>query len=200
MRRWPSWPMRSGPARVSVGLRRQRGRRCCRNWWRAASRPDVVTDQTSAHDPLNGYLPTAGPSIAGSRRAPRASRSSSGDRRRGVAVGGRHVAAMLGLHAQARAASSTTATTSARWRRTTASPNAFDIPGFVPAYIRPLFCEGIGPFRWVALSGDPADIHRDRRAGSRNWSRTTRTCTAGSTWRASGSRSRGCRRGSAGSG
>ena len=55
---------------------------------------------------------------------------------------------------------STTATTSARWPRTRASPNAFDFPGFVPAYVRPLFCEGIGPFRWVALSGNPEDIYR----------------------------------------
>ena len=55
---------------------------------------------------------------------------------------------------------STTATTSARSRSTRASKNAFDFPGFVPAYIRPLFCRGIGPFRWVALSGDPEDIYR----------------------------------------
>ncbi len=55
---------------------------------------------------------------------------------------------------------STTATTSARWRWRRASKNAFDFPGFVPAYIRPLFCRGVGPFRWVALSGDPEDIYR----------------------------------------
>ena len=55
---------------------------------------------------------------------------------------------------------STTATTSARWRRTWALKNAFDFPGFVPAYIRPLFCRGIGPFRWAALSGDPEDIYK----------------------------------------
>ena len=55
---------------------------------------------------------------------------------------------------------STTATTSARWPRRKASPNAFDFPGFVPAYIRPLFCRGIGPFRWAALSGDPEDIYK----------------------------------------
>ena len=52
------------------------------------------------------------------------------------------------------------ATTSARWRKERASTNAFDFPGFVPAYIRPLFCRGIGPFRWAALSGDPEDIYR----------------------------------------
>ena len=55
---------------------------------------------------------------------------------------------------------STTATTSARWRKDGASTDAFDFPGFVPAYIRPLFCRGVGPFRWAALSGDPEDIYR----------------------------------------
>ena len=55
---------------------------------------------------------------------------------------------------------STTATTSARWRKDEGVADAFDFPGFVPAYIRPLFCRGIGPFRWAALSGDPEDIYR----------------------------------------
>jgi urocanate hydratase len=55
---------------------------------------------------------------------------------------------------------STTATTSARWRWTKGVKNAFDFPGFVPAYIRPLFCRGVGPFRWAALSGDPEDIYK----------------------------------------
>ena len=63
-----------------------------------------------------------------------------------------------------------------------ASPDAFDYPGFVPAYIRPLFCEGKGPFRWVALSGDPEDIPRRTRRCS-SCSPTTRRCTAGSRWR-----------------
>ena len=61
--------------------------------------------------------------------------------------------------------------------------DAFAFPGFVPAYIRPLFCEGKGPFRWVALSGDPEDIARHRRRRARDCSRTTRTCAAGSRWR-----------------
>ena len=77
--------------------------------------------------------------------------------------------------------------------------NAFAFPGFVPAYIRPLFCRGIGPFRWCALSGDPEDIYAHRRQGEGAVPRRTRTCTAGSTWRASASPSRACRRGSAGS-
>ncbi|MCS5931470.1 hypothetical protein LNQ03_05075 [Klebsiella pneumoniae subsp. pneumoniae] len=63
---------------------------------------------------------------------------------------------------------STTATTSARWHRKWASGNAFDFPGFVPAYIRPLFCRGIGPFRWVALSGDPQGYLQNRRESERD--------------------------------
>ena len=62
--------------------------------------------------------------------------------------------------------SSTTATTSARRRRRRGSQDAFDFPGFVPAYIRPLFCEGKGPFRWAVLSGDPEGPRRDRRRGA----------------------------------
>jgi urocanate hydratase len=64
--------------------------------------------------------------------------------------------------------------------------NAFDFPGFVPAYIRPLFCRGVGPFRWVALSGDPEDIYKTD-AKVKELIPTTRTCTTGSTWRASAS-------------
>ena len=74
---------------------------------------------------------------------------------------------------------------------------AFAYPGFVPAYVRPLFCEGKGPFRWVALSGDPADIAATDRAVLEEFPRTRRS-RAGSRTRASGSPSRGCRRGSAG--
>ena len=70
-----------------------------------------------------------------------------------------HVQAMLAFQKMG-VPTSTTATTSARSRSTPASANAFDFPGFVPAYIRPLFCRGVGPFRWVALSGDPEDIRK----------------------------------------
>ncbi len=63
--------------------------------------------------------------------------------------------------------------------------NAFDFPGFVPAYIRPLFCRGVGPFRWAALSGDPQDIYKTDAAIESGCSPRTSTCTAGSTWRAS---------------
>lgn len=119
-------------------------------------RPDAVTDQTSAHDPANGYCP-AGWSVAKwldmRERDPQAVIDAA---RHSMA---RHVEAMLAF-------------------RTMGIPvfdygnnirqealddgvaNAFDFPGFVPAYVRPLFCRGIGPFRWVALSGDPEDIYR----------------------------------------
>ena len=76
--------------------------------------------------------------------------------------------------------------------------DAFEFPGFVPAYIRPLFCEGKGPFRWVALSGDPEDIYTTDRKVHRGFFPTMRICSAGSRWRARGSRFRDCRRASAG--
>jgi len=122
----------------------------------AKARPDLVTDQTSAHDPLNGYLPagwtleqavqkrTADP--AGVIQAAKAS----------MAV---QVRAMLGFHALG----IPTVDYGNNIRQMALEQgvkNAFDFPGFVPAYIRPLFCRGIGPFRWAALSGDPEDIRR----------------------------------------
>ena len=77
---------------------------------------------------------------------------------------------------------------------------AFEFPGFVPAYIRPLFCEGKGPFRWAALSGDPADIAATDRAILELFPDNDAAAQAGSPWPRSGCTSRGCRRGSAGSG
>ena len=124
---------------------------------RRGVRPDVVTDQTSAHDPINGYLPEgwtprrmAGASARAIRKPWSTPRS---------APWRCMCSAMLAFHAWA-CRRSTTATTSARWRRTKGSSDAFDFPGFVPAYIRPLFCRGVGPFRWAALSGDPEDIYK----------------------------------------
>jgi urocanate hydratase len=118
--------------------------------------PDVVTDQTSAHDPRNGYLPrgwtlaeAAAARASDPGRIERAARAS-------MKI---HVQAMLDL--QSRGAVAFDYGNNIRqlaFEEGLAS--AFDFPGFVPAYIRPLFCEGIGPFRWVALSGDPEDIHR----------------------------------------
>jgi urocanate hydratase len=127
---------------------------------RRDERFDVVTDQTSAHDALNGYVP-AGLSMdaaADLRRTDpdeylRRSMSSMAD----------HVRAMLALQS----AGSVTFDYGNNIRaqaQTAGVANAFDFPGFVPAFIRPLFCEGKGPFRWAALSGDPADILATDRA------------------------------------
>ena len=120
------------------------------------ARPDLVTDQTSAHDPLNGYLP-AGWSLeqAAQRRQSDAA---------GVIAAAKvsmavQVRAMLGFHALG----IPTVDYGNNIRQMALEQgvkNAFDFPGFVPAYIRPLFCRGIGPFRWAALSGDPEDIRK----------------------------------------
>jgi len=116
----------------------------------------VLTDQTSAHDMLNGYIP-AGMSLSDAD----ALRAADPDEyvRRSTASAVRHVEGMLALQQQGAVTFDY-----GNNLRTVAFDagleNAFDFPGFVPAYIRPLFCEGKGPFRWAALSGDPADIAR----------------------------------------
>lgn len=118
--------------------------------------PDVVTDQTSAHDPLNGYLPqgwTMEQAVAQRKEneseVVKAAKAS-------MAV---QVKAMLEL--QSRGAATLDYGNNIRQMALEVGvENAFDFPGFVPAYIRPLFCEGIGPFRWAALSGDPEDIYK----------------------------------------
>jgi urocanate hydratase len=118
--------------------------------------PDVVTDQTSAHDMLNGYVP-AGMSLAEALSL----RAEDPDEyvRRSTASAVEHVAAMLEM--QKRGAVTFDYGNNLRTVAFDAGlAKAFDIPGFVPEYIRPLFCEGKGPFRWVALSGDPKDIKR----------------------------------------
>jgi urocanate hydratase len=122
--------------------------------------PDIVTDQTSAHDPLTGYAP-AGLSLAAAAQL----RAADPDEyvRQSRASMARHVEAILDL--QARGAIAFDYGNNLRGQALEAGiANAFDYPGFVPAFIRPLFCEGKGPFRWVALSGDPADIARTDRA------------------------------------
>jgi urocanate hydratase len=118
--------------------------------------PDVVTDQTSAHDMLNGYVPNGMPlAEAEALRAEDPTEYV----RRSTAAAARHVEAMLEM--QRRGAVAFDYGNNIRTVAFDAGvARAFDIPGFVPAYVRPLFCEGKGPFRWVALSGDPADIHR----------------------------------------
>jgi urocanate hydratase len=118
--------------------------------------PDVLTDQTSAHDMLNGYVP-AGISLVDAL----ALRASDPEEYlgRSTASAVRHVRAMLEL--QKRGAVTFDYGNNIRTVAFDAGlGDAFDIPGFVPEYIRPLFCEGKGPFRWVALSGDPKDIKR----------------------------------------
>ena len=117
--------------------------------------PDVLTDQTSAHDALTGYVPN-GLTLGEAEQL----RRSNPDEyiRRSMAAMGAHVAAMLEL--QARGAVTFDYGNNIRAQAKQAGvERAFDIPGFVPEYVRPLFCEGKGPFRWAALSGDPADIH-----------------------------------------
>jgi urocanate hydratase len=121
--------------------------------------PDVVTDQTSAHDPLNGYIPN-GMTLADARAL--RSRDPREYVARSVTTMGVHVAAMLAL--QEKGAIAFDYGNNIRTQAKQAGvEHAYDIPGFVPEYIRPLFCEGRGPFRWVALSGDPEDIYRTDR-------------------------------------
>jgi urocanate hydratase len=121
--------------------------------------PDVLTDQTSAHDPLNGYVPN-GMTLD----AARALRLSDADEyiKRSIAAMGAHVEAMLALR-QSGAITFDYGNNIRAQAQKAGVASAFDIPGFVPEYIRPLFCEGRGPFRWVALSGDPEDIYRTDR-------------------------------------
>src|SRR5664279_708717 len=117
--------------------------------------PDILTDQTSAHDPLNGYVPSGmslEEALALRKNDPKAYVECSLD------TMARHVEGMLKLQKMG----SITFDYGNNIRTFAfehGMKNAYDFPGFVPAYIRPLFCEGRGPFRWAALSGDPADIH-----------------------------------------
>jgi urocanate hydratase len=123
---------------------------------RRGVKPDAVTDQTSAHDPINGYLP-AGWTLAewDTRRA---------DDPKGVEQAAKqsmaaHVRAMLAFW-RAGVPTFDYGNNIRQMAKEAGVADAFDFPGFVPAYVRPLFCRGIGPFRWAALSGDPEDIFR----------------------------------------
>ncbi|HVI25034.1 MAG TPA: urocanate hydratase [Xanthomonadaceae bacterium] len=123
---------------------------------RRGVRPDAVTDQTSAHDPVHGYLPigwTVEQWLAEQQANPQKVRDAA---KQSMRV---HVEAMLAFHAQG----IPTVDYGNNIRQMAfdeGCTNAFAFPGFVPAYVRPLFCRGVGPFRWVALSGDPEDIYR----------------------------------------
>ncbi|WP_304177599.1 urocanate hydratase [Phenylobacterium aquaticum] len=119
-------------------------------------RPDLLTDQTSAHDPINGYLPRgwslerwAAMREQDPQQVEEAARASMAE----------HVQSMLDFQA-AGVPTVDYGNNIRQMAKEAGVANAFDFPGFVPAYIRPLFCRGIGPFRWVALSGDPEDIAR----------------------------------------
>ncbi|NID16775.1 urocanate hydratase [Luteibacter yeojuensis] len=123
---------------------------------RRGVRPDAVTDQTSAHDPVNGYLPSGWTveewferrksDPAGTARAAKASMR-------------RHVEAMLAFHAKG-VPTFDYGNNIRQMAKDEGLAEAFAFPGFVPAFVRPLFCRGVGPFRWVALSGDPEDIYK----------------------------------------
>ncbi|MCS5708944.1 urocanate hydratase [Candidatus Berkiella cookevillensis] len=119
-------------------------------------KPSLVTDQTSAHDPLNGYVP-----LNWSLEKWQTMRQSHPEEviaaaKASMAI---HVKAMLGFHALG-IPTFDYGNNIRQMALDAGVLNAFDFPGFVPAYIRPLFCKGIGPFRWVALSGDPEDIYK----------------------------------------
>jgi urocanate hydratase len=123
---------------------------------RRGVKPDIVTDQTSAHDPINGYLPKGwtlaeweAKRAADPKAVERASKTSMVE----------HVQAMLDFHAQG-IPTLDYGNNIRQMAQDMGLKNAFDFPGFVPAYIRPLFCRGVGPFRWAALSGDPEDIFK----------------------------------------
>ena len=119
-------------------------------------RPDIVTDQTSAHDPVNGYLPQGWTMAQWREKRESDPKAVEKAARASMMV---QVKAMVDFHA----AGIPTVDYGNNIRQMALEEgldNAFDFPGFVPAYIRPLFCRGIGPFRWAALSGDPEDIYK----------------------------------------
>ena len=119
-------------------------------------RPDAVTDQTSAHDPANGYLPAGWTVDEWIEKRDTDPDSVVAAAVKSMAV---HVKAMLAFHEQG-VPTFDYGNNIRQVARDEGVENAFDFPGFVPAYVRPLFCKGIGPFRWVALSGDPDDIYK----------------------------------------
>ena len=123
---------------------------------RRGVKPDCVTDQTSAHDPLHGYLP-----LGWTVERWEAEQKANPERVRDAAKKSMrvHVEAMLAFHAQG-IPTVDYGNNIRQMAKDEGCENAFDFPGFVPAYVRPLFCRGIGPFRWVALSGDPEDIYK----------------------------------------
>jgi urocanate hydratase len=140
---------------VSVGLLGNAAD-VCEELVRRGITPDVVTDQTSAHDPLNGYLPQGWTLEQWRSKANTSPLAVIEAAKQSMAA---HVRAMLEMQRRG-AAALDYGNNIRQMAKEEGVSNAFDIPGFVPAYIRPLVCEGIGPFRWAALSGDADDIRR----------------------------------------
>ena len=123
---------------------------------RRGVKPDAVTDQTSAHDPINGYLPKAWSLAQWEEARAKNPKSVEAASRKSMVE---HVQAMLAFQKMG-VPTVDYGNNIRQMALEEGLANAFDFPGFVPAYIRPLFCRGIGPFRWCALSGDPEDIYR----------------------------------------
>jgi len=124
--------------------------------YRRGIRPDAVTDQTSAHDPINGYLPKGWTLAEWESKRESDPKAVEHAAKKSMAE---HVRAMLDFH-KAGVPTLDYGNNIRQMAKEEGVDNAFDFPGFVPAYIRPLFCRGIGPFRWAALSGDPEDIYK----------------------------------------
>ncbi|KZL28490.1 urocanate hydratase [Pseudovibrio sp. Ad37] len=119
-------------------------------------RPDIVTDQTSAHDPINGYMPQGWTMAQWKEKRESDPKAVEIAARASMKV---HVKAMLDFHERG-VPTVDYGNNIRQMAFEEGLENAFDFPGFVPAYIRPLFCKGVGPFRWAALSGDPEDIYK----------------------------------------
>ncbi|WP_321396307.1 urocanate hydratase [Emcibacter sp.] len=123
---------------------------------RRGIKPDAVTDQTSAHDPVNGYLPLGWTVEQWERMRLSDPKTTEKEARKSMAI---HVEAMLAFHEMG-IPTFDYGNNIRQMAFDEGVKNAFAFPGFVPAYVRPLFCKGIGPFRWAALSGDPEDIYK----------------------------------------
>ncbi|WP_113926964.1 urocanate hydratase [Bacillus sp. P14.5] len=134
--------------------------------------PDVLTDQTSAHDPLNGYLPLNLTLEEAAELRKQDPKECEARAQKSIAV---HVKAMLEMQKQG-AITFDYGNNIRQVAKNEGEENAFDFPGFVPAYIRPQFCEGKGPFRWVALSGDPEDIYKTDEVILREFSDNQHLC------------------------
>lgn len=134
--------------------------------------PDVLTDQTSAHDPLNGYIPE-GLSLEKAAALRKKDEKEYTDLSKSSIA--KHVEAMLEMQKQG-AITFDYGNNIRQVAKDEGVENAFDFPGFVPAYIRPQFCEGKGPFRWVALSGDPEDIYKTDEVILREFSENKHLC------------------------